>query len=136
MLKTLNILLKLSIVIMFFINNNILAYANQVSNQISQNSYLGFDMVTSKMSMHKDYGGNIFAKTTQGINIHFGKMFNNNFGAEIGYEATRNKSRIATIYTPEIVAGLDVDAITQFELYKTTIKRPKFYLGLVSRLYI
>lgn len=133
MLKTFNVVLKFVIVILCFVSNKIFAYEIK---HLSKDSYLGIGMLISKMNMENDYGQNVFAKTNQGINLSVGKMFNKHFGIEIGFEPTNNKYRQAIVNAPDNVLGLPVLRPYRFEFYNTTLKKPKYYLGLVSRLYI
>lgn len=133
MFRTFKTLLKFSTIIILFVSNKVLAFD---ITQCAQNSYLGIGMLISKMKLDDDYGGNVFAKTNQGIHLSVGKMFTKHFGMEFGFEPTNNKYRQAVVDFPGTALGLPVDLVDRFEFYNTTVMRSKYYLGLVSRLYI
>lgn len=122
--------------IILFIKASILTTAAFSSTQVFAETYKNrwgyfvFDVLHSTMKMDKTFGGNIFAKSAPGINLSFGKSLNDYFGLEVGYEIMKKKDKSTLIYNGVEVLGDIVRS--EYEYYKSTIKRTKPYLGITS----
>lgn len=136
-MKTFKMLLKLSILFVFYMmSNKALAYS-KYHNPIKDSCksfYMGLEAIVSEQRIDRMYGGNIFPKTSQGLNISLGKMINNNFGIEIGSDLVKKKSRDRQIYFPGVINGVQINFMNQYNLCQSTIKIPKYYFGILSNL--
>lgn len=118
----------------------LLAAAANSSSLLAQNyqdrlGCVGVDLLYSSMKMSQDWGGNVFAKSAPGINFYFGKQFHEYFGAEVGSEFIKNKTKYTTITNAQTIV-FNAAALNAPEQYKTSIKRTKPYLGLISTFFI
>ena len=97
--------------------------------------YLGADVVYSKTGFKGDYGSNIFAKSAPGINIFVGHMFNDNFGAEVGFEIEKKQKKSGNANWGTYVAGWEVPDPLKCS-FKSELKQRHPYLGLVGNVNI
>ncbi|MGD0466574.1 MAG: outer membrane beta-barrel protein [Gammaproteobacteria bacterium] len=104
------------------------AYANH-------STYLGADAVYGSTKFKKDYGANIFSKKpAPGLNLFVGHMFNENFGAELGFEVYKKMKRTENqINEGTIVAGFAVPIGMKWESYKTTLVQRHPYFGAIIK---
>lgn len=130
-MKKINLALKTISVATILLNVQLFA----ADNNFLGDSYVSVGYIQSSMKMDKDYGGNVFAKSAPGVNLSFGKMFNEYFGVEVGYEFLKNKTNIARIYYPDQVFGRTVGlAAGNYDVYKTNLKLTAPYAGLNAKL--
>lgn len=66
---------------------------------------LGMASLYSNTQWERNYGGNLFHKTTQGVGVSAGFMISEHFGIETGYEYYPHKKRSVAIRSGEVVAG-------------------------------
>lgn len=116
----------------------VLIAALNASTSFAQNYHsklgcLGLDFLYSTMKMEKNFGGNVFAKSAPGIAVSFSKQFHEYFGAEVGYEMTKRKTKTSMVNAGEIIYGAAVVNTARYEIYSTYIKRTKPYLGITSK---
>jgi hypothetical protein len=107
------------------------AYANH-------STYLGADAVYGSTKFKQDYGANIFSKKpAPGLNLFVGHMFNENFGAELGFEVYKKMKRTETIAAGNTVAGvfLNPDPISGINSisYDTHFKQRHPYIGAIAK---
>jgi hypothetical protein len=105
------------------------AYANH-------STYLGADAVYGSTKFKQDYGANIFPKKpAPGLNLFVGHMFNENFGAELGFEVYKKMKRTETIAPGNIVAGALIEPMPglTFISFDTTFKQRHPYLGAIAK---
>ena len=123
--------------ISFFISLlSIASYSQAVSNDnFNPSNYLGLNAVCSSMKFKKDYGSNIFSnKMAPGLNFFVGHMFNDNWGAEIGYEVNKDMKRTETITSGNIVTGGFLDPLhVDWFSYKTLVEQHHLYLGGIAK---
>jgi len=67
-------------------------YINDSAN-FNASFYLGVDAIYSNMKFRTNYGSNIFAKATAGINGFVGYMFTDSFGWKWGTKPKRNEKK-------------------------------------------
>jgi hypothetical protein len=97
--------------------------------------YLGADAVYSRMGFKGNYGSNIFEKSAPGINVFVGHLFNNNFGAEVGFEIEKKEKKSGNINAGTYFAGWVVPPMGGFS-FNSEVKQRHPYLGLVGNLNI
>ncbi len=73
----------------------------------SFNPYVGADAQYRYMPFEKDYGGNIFKKTSPQANFYIGNRFNEYFGLEFGYSTSKKVKRNVVLTPGQFVAGGD-----------------------------
>lgn len=73
----------------------------------SFNPYVGADAQYRYMPFEKDFGGNIFKKTSPQANFFVGNRFNEYFGLELGYSTSKKVKRDVTLPEGSILAGTD-----------------------------
>jgi hypothetical protein len=118
----------------------LLAAAANSSSLLAQNyqdrlGCVGVDLLYSSMKMSQNWGGNVFAKSAPGINFYFGKQFHEYFGAEVGSEFIKNKTKYTTITNAQTIV-FNAAAAQAPQNYKTAIKITKPYLGVTSTFFI
>ena len=103
----------------------------------TSSTYIGADAVYGKMKFREYYGDNIFSKKwIPGVNLFVGHMFNENWGAEIGYEVDKKMKRTEeTVAVGNTVAGtyLDPASLIRFASYNTSFKQHHAYLGATAK---
>lgn len=72
--------------------------------------YVGFDAQMRRMNYHVGYGDNLLYRQSPQGNIYAGLKFNDNFGAEIGYDATSTLTRDSILTTGQVAAGTPIVA--------------------------
>lgn len=105
------------------------------NNNFNTSTYLGLNAVYSSTKFKKDYGNNIFSnKGAPGLNFFVGHMFNDNWGAEIGYEFYKDMKRTETVAAGNTVAGTFLDPLhVDWFSYKTLVKQRHLYLGGLAK---
>jgi hypothetical protein len=116
--------------VVFFSIINIAAHAN---DNVNFNSlfYLGLDAVYSNMQFRKDFGRNIFNKSTVGGNIAFGYSLTNTIGFEVGHEEAKKKKTEVTLYEKNYAAGWLVTNYTGPVVFKSEFRQRHSYFGVI-----
>ena len=113
--------------IIFVVNNG---YAEGYYITSGHSFYFGVDAFYSDIRFQKNYGSNMFAKSTRGINVFAAAMLNDALGLEMGYEAEEKRHKSVIINPQEYVAGwLTVRFGSTF--LKSEIKQRYPYLGII-----
>jgi len=101
----------------------------------TSSTYIGADAVYGKMKFREHYGDNIFSKKwIPGVNLFVGHMFNENWGAEIGYEVDKKMKRTETVKAGNTVAGIYMDpGLFTYRSYNTSFKQHHAYLGAIAK---
>ncbi len=92
--------------------------------------YLGADLQERQMRYKKGYGDNLLKNTAIQGNLYAGMKLQENMAVEFGYEATKTKSRIATLYAGDIGAGNAILSGSSPATFRTTatVKGPHLNL--------
>ena len=101
----------------------------------NHSTYLGADAVYSIMKFKQDFGGNIFSKKpAPGLNLFVGHMFNEHFGAEVGFEFYKKMKRTEDqIKEGTMVAGVPVLEGFNWESYRTSLSQRHPYFGVIVK---
>ncbi len=85
--------------------------------------YVGVDMQMRHMDFQDGYGDNLLSQHSPQRNLYAGLRLNDWIGAEIGYEATRTKTRNVTLHTGDIAAGVPVPAEASPAVFKSKLNK-------------
>lgn len=97
-------------------------------------TYVGIDAIYSNMKFKQNYGENIFSKKwTPGLNLFVGHMFNENWGAEVGYEAEKKMKSSNTAIAGEQLAGTKVPTNMIDLSFDSIIKQRHPYAGIIGK---
>ena len=101
----------------------------------TSSTYIGADAVYASMKFKENYGSNIFSKKgIPGVNLFVGHMFNDNWGAEIGYEVDKKMKRTETVKAGATVAGMYIDPnLVNYQSFNTSFKQHHAYLGAIAK---
>lgn len=109
-------------------------YARQSNTNPS--FYLGADAVYSKIGFKENHGNNIFTKkSSPGLNFFVGHMFNENFGAEIGYEFEKKQKSNGQVTAGNNFAGWRAPAMGGFS-FDAELKQTHPYLAVIGNVNI
>jgi len=106
-------------------------YINDSAN-FNASFYLGVDAIYSNMKFRTNYGSNIFAKATAGINGFVGYMFTDSFGVEMGYEAEKKRKKTSVVDGGKYVAGWLVPQGMGSVTFISKVQQQHPYLGITS----
>ncbi len=107
---------------------------SQIAQASGTSTYVGVDAIASSLKFKNDYGNNVFSKkVTPGVNIFVGHMFNDNWGAEIGYETEKKMKRTTTFGPGSTVSGYRLTNADGNESYSSTLKQHHPYLAAIAK---
>jgi len=98
------------------------------------NPYVGFDVQERRMAFKEGFGDNLLHRTSPQGNIYAGILLNEHVGVEAGYEATRTRSRTATLVAGELSGGVPIPVGMSPATFRSNIKIQGPHLGLVAYL--
>lgn len=106
-----------------------------VANALNPSTSLGVNAVYSGMKFKKDYGSNIFSsKMAPGLNVFVRHMFNETWGAEIGYEMYKKMKRTGDVYAGSNLLGIFLNpALIDSYSYKASESHNHSYLGAIAK---
>jgi hypothetical protein len=103
-----------------------------ISNANAGSTYFGIDALYSNTRLKRAFGGNVFSRRmAPGVNFSLGHMFNNYFGAEVGFEIDDRNSDV--IYVPGNEDVFGVKPNNQFliySIYQSKINQNHSYISL------
>lgn len=127
--------MKLYSFLKYFINTLIFIVSLCViTNANAGSTYFGIDALYSNTRLKKDFGGNVFSRRmAPGVNFSLGHMFNNNFGAEVGFEIDDRNSDVIYVPGNEAVFGiLQNNPDLHYALYKSKVNQNYKYIGITT----
>jgi len=101
----------------------------------TSSTYIGADAIYGSMKFKENYGDKIFSKKgIPGVNLFVGHMFNENWGAEVGYEVDKKMKRTETVAAGNTVAGSFINPLAyHWRAYDTFVKQHHAYLGATAK---
>lgn len=81
--------------------------------------YVGVDAQVRRMDFRGGFGDNLFQHHSPQGNLYAGVKFNEVWGAEFGYEVTSTRTRVATLTTGDMSAGIVIPPAGSPMVYKS-----------------
>src|SRR5438094_598341 len=98
-----------------------LAASNSVSaDPWGLSPYVGVDAEIRYTDFKRGFGNNLFRHNFPQGNLYAGLQFNDYFGLEVGFEATKKLNRTRTVVPGEIVNGITVPAGNTIQYVSTS----------------
>jgi hypothetical protein len=86
------------------------------------NPYVGFDIQERHMQYKRGFGDNMLKSTAPQGNIYAGIKLKDSLALEIGFEATRTRSRTVTLHDGDVAAGVPIVALTSPAVFRSIAK--------------
>jgi len=108
------------------------------SNAVGNSTYVGADAMYSASTFQQDFGGNVISKKLiPGLNLFFGHMFNEHFGAEIGVDVYKRMKNTVTVETGSVLLGemitTEPGAPANWISTKTSFSQRHPYAGIIAK---
>lgn len=94
--------------------------------------YVGVDAQERRMDYKGGFGDNIFKHNSPQGNVYAGVKVHKNLSVELGYEATRTRTRNATLTTGDESLGAPVTAAVSPSTFKSKIKLKGPHVDIVG----
>ena len=108
------------------------ACTNLYADIMDMKPYIGIDAQIRHMNFTKGFGDNLFRNIYPQCNTYLGVKFNDYFGIELGYQASKKQTRIVSLNTGAINLGTAVPAPASPVVFASDSKIQGAHINLVA----